>query len=76
MVLHFVPLCISSVFSVVSANVLLQMTNHQNSWNLLVINPNSELGLHLSGFYFKDRQNSTLVLHYMSPYTKVVELKG
>jgi hypothetical protein len=32
-------------------HALLQMVNHQNSWNSLVIIPITKFGVHLSGFY-------------------------
>jgi hypothetical protein len=34
-----------------STNALVQMMNHQNSWNWLVISPNPKSGVHMSSFY-------------------------
>ena len=36
-----------------SWHVLLQMNNHQNSWNWLIISPNSKFGVYFSSFYMK-----------------------
>ena len=43
--MHFV------YFFYVSQYILLQMNNHQNLWNLLVINPNTKFSVYMGGFY-------------------------
>jgi hypothetical protein len=37
-------------FSMFSRYILLQLNNHQNSWNWLVINPNTKFGVYMGGF--------------------------
>jgi uncharacterized membrane protein YGL010W len=49
--LRFILLHIFSPFMCVSINILLQMNKHQNSWNSLVINPNSKFGVCIDLFY-------------------------
>jgi hypothetical protein len=51
--LCFVLLHIFSPFMCISTNALLQMVNHQNSWNLLVVSPNSKCGDQLCRFYVR-----------------------
>ena len=43
--------CIFLAFLCICTHVLLQMSNHQNLWNLLVIIPNTKFGVYMSGFY-------------------------
>ena len=38
-------------FLCICTHVLLQMSNHQNLWNLLVIIPNTKFGVYMSRFY-------------------------
>jgi hypothetical protein len=59
--LCFVLLHIFSPFMCISTNTLLQMVNHQNSWNLLVVSPNSKFGGQLCSY-----PNSTLLLENIS----------
>ena len=49
--LSFVLLHIFSPFICISINTLLQMNKRWNSWNSLVINPNSKFGVYFSEFY-------------------------
>ena len=56
------------------------MNKHQNSWNLLVINPNTKFGVYMGGFYagvwrlflgVKDRQQAPPHLDLCSSRAKV-----
>ena len=40
-----------ALFMCISTNALLQMVNHQNSWNSLVINHITRFGVYFSGFH-------------------------
>jgi hypothetical protein len=45
--------CALDYFSIFTEYILLQLNNHQNSSNLLVIDPNTKFGVYFSSFYMK-----------------------